>query len=106
SRKYDLLRLERDKVLFMPLTWTVVHPIDAASPLAGLNKDDLERLQAEVLILMKAYDDTFNQTVLARYSYRHDEIAWGRRFATAFDVNQDGDMVLEVGRVGELASGL
>ena len=36
----------------------------------GLTAEDLERLQAEVMILIKAYDDTFSQTVLARYSYR------------------------------------
>ena len=80
KRKYKLLRPEREQVLFMPLTWTVVHPIDSESPLSGKTADDLKRLQAEVLILIKAYDDTFSQTVLARYSYRHDEIVWGRRF--------------------------
>src|ERR1035441_19822 len=45
--------------------------------------EDLERLQAEVMILLKAYDDTFSQTVLARYSYRYDEIGWNQQFAPA-----------------------
>ena len=42
--------------------------------MVGLTAEDFERLQAEVMILIKAYDDTFSQTVLARYSYRYDEI--------------------------------
>jgi inward rectifier potassium channel len=103
-RSYHVLRLEREQVLFLPLTWTVVHPIDAESPLWGKSPEDLERLQAEVLILIKAYDDTFSQTVLARHSYRHDEIVWGKRFAPAFHVDGQGDLVLELRKVGELAS--
>ncbi len=103
KRKYDQLTAERDRVLFLPLTWTVVHPIDRDSPLWGKSAEDLSRLQAEVMILLKAYDDTFSQTVLARYSYRHDEIEWGRRFAPAFSVTGNGDLVLEVRKVGELA---
>jgi inward rectifier potassium channel len=102
-RVYDILRTERAQVFFLPLTWTVVHPIDRESPLWGKTADDLKALQAEVLILIKAYDDTFSQTVLARHSYRHDEIVWGARFAPAFYVDPEGDLVLEINRLGELA---
>ena len=102
-RQYKQLKLEREQVLFLPLTWTVVHPIDNESPLWEKTAEDLERLQAEVLILIKAYDDTFSQTVLARHSYRHDEVVWGKRFAPAFMVDAEGDMVLELKKVGELA---
>jgi inward rectifier potassium channel len=101
-RTYEALRLEREGVLFLPLTWTVVHPIDKASPLWAKSAEDLARLQAEVLILLKGHDDTFNQTVFARRSYRHDEVIWGARFAPAFFVNTQGDLVLELKKVGEL----
>jgi len=103
QRTYKLLRLERPGVMFLPLSWTVVHPIDAESPLWGKTPKDLAELQVEVLILIKGYDDTFSQTVLARHSYRHDEILWNRRFAPAFFVDDDGDLVLELKKVGEVA---
>ena len=103
-RNYTILNLERDRVLFLPLTWTIVHPIDNESPLYGKTAADLDRHQAEVLILLKGYDDTFNQTVIARHSYRHDETVWGGRFAPAFSVDTKGDLVLELHKVGELAS--
>jgi inward rectifier potassium channel len=103
TRRYTQLKLEREQVLFMPLTWTIVHPIDGESPMFGLTPKDLERLQAEVMILIKAYDDTFSQTVLARYSYRYDEINWNRRFAPAFSVDAEGDLVLELQKVGEIS---
>ena len=103
-RAYAQLKLERPQVLFLPLTWTVVHPIDNESPFWGKTAADLDRLQAEVLILLKGYDDTFNQTVIARHSYRHDELRWNARFAPAFFVDPNGDLVLELRKVGELAS--
>jgi len=99
-RRYRQLKLERDQVLFLALTWTIVHPIDAHSPLHGLTAEDLKREQAEFLILLKAFDDTFSQTVFARYSYRHDEVQWGKRFAPAFRVDDDGDLVVELDRLG------
>jgi inward rectifier potassium channel len=102
-RQYKILKLEREQVLFLPLTWTVVHPIDAESPLWGKTAEDLRQMQAEALILIKGYDDTFSQTVLTRHSYTHDEVLWGRRFAPAFSVNAEGDLLLELRKVGELA---
>jgi inward rectifier potassium channel len=102
-RSYELLRLERERVLFLPLTWTLVHPIDEQSPLRGKSADDLARLQAELLIFLKGHDDTFNQTVYARRSYRHDEIVWGASFSPAFYVGEDGELVLELRKVGEYA---
>jgi inward rectifier potassium channel len=103
-RSYKQLKLEREQVLFLPLTWTVVHPIDQESPLWGVTPEEFERMQTEVMVLIKAYDDTFSQTVFARYSYRHDEVIWYRRFAPAFSVDARGDLVLELDRVGEIAA--
>ncbi len=102
QRKYTRLRLERDSVLFLAVTWTVAHPIDAESPLYGKTAEDLERWQAEFLILIKGVDDTFSQTVHARASYRYDELLWGARFAPAFRVDSNGDMELEVDRVSDV----
>lgn len=102
ERKYELLELERHGVLFLPLTWTIVHAIDAASPLFGKTAPDLERLQAEVLILIKGVDDRFSQTVHARYSYRYDEIVWGARYTPAFGIDANGDLRLEVDRVSDI----
>ncbi len=101
-RRYEPLALERPSVLFFPLTWTVVHPIDEQSPLYGKTPQDLEGLQAEVMIMMKGFDDTFGQTVHARSSYRFDEITWGAKFAPAFDVDPNGDLRVEVNKVGAI----
>jgi inward rectifier potassium channel len=104
KREFKILELERTSVVFFPLTWTIVHPIDAQSPLYGKSATDLETLRTEFLILIKGFDETFSQTVHARFSYRYDEVKWGGRFAPAFSVEPSGDVVLDVDRVGELLS--
>lgn len=102
-RNFQFLKLERDNVLFLATPWTIVHPIDSESPLYGKSAEDLAGLQAEVLILIKAFDDTFAQSVQQRYSYRHDEFVWDRRFAPAFFIDKEGDLVIELDKIGKLA---
>jgi len=101
-RKYKPLTLERSSVQFLPLTWTVVHPIDESSPLWGQTVEQLTQQQAEFLILIKAFDDTFFQTVHVNHSYRHDELAWGARFVPAFEEGSQGEMVLDLSRLSEI----
>src|SRR3954466_5184027 len=101
QRRFEELELERSQILFFPLTWTVVHPITESSPLLGKTVADLSLLQAEVIVTMKAFDESFGQTVNARYSYRADEFVWGARFVQSLEVEESGDLRLEVNRVGD-----
>jgi inward rectifier potassium channel len=90
TRRFFPLTLERDKVMFLPTQWVVVHPIDEQSPLWTLTAADLHRAEAEVLILLAGIDETFTQTVHARSSYRHDEIVWEARFEDMNATNPNG----------------
>ncbi len=101
ERKFELLSLERDSIALFPLTWTVVHPIDENSPFRGKTQEDLAAMQMELIILIKGFDETFSQTVHSRYSYRHDEFVWGAKFLPAFKVEETGDLLLEVDKLGE-----
>jgi inward rectifier potassium channel len=102
KRSFIDLPLERPSVYFFPLTWTIVHPIDSASPLFGKTPEDLAKVSAELLILIQGFDDTFSQVVHSRYSYRHDQMIWGAKFSPAFKVDPHGDLVVEVNRIDEL----
>jgi inward rectifier potassium channel len=84
TRRYYPLALERDSVVFLPLTWTVVHPIDETSPMHDETTESLRSSQAEFLVLLKAFDETFSTIVQTRTSYTPDELIWGARFANAF----------------------
>ncbi len=84
TRRYYPLALERDRVTFLPLTWTVVHPIDEKSPMLGETPQSLRDTQAEFIVLLSGYDETVAAVVNQRTSYSPDEVRWGARFANAF----------------------
>ncbi|MET4075166.1 ion channel [Hymenobacter sp. UYCo722] len=99
NQNYAFLPLERSTISFFPLSWTIVHDITPESPLHGLLAADYERLDVEVIIQLKGYDDTFAQDVHARNSYTHDEIEWHRRFMRAYEVDEDGIAVIDLDMV-------
>jgi inward rectifier potassium channel len=84
TRRYYPLSLERDRVNFLPLTWTVVHPIDEASPMRDETPESLRQNHAEVLVLLSAFDETVAAIVNQRTSYIPAEVRWGARFVNAF----------------------
>jgi inward rectifier potassium channel len=100
-RRFYQLELERKRVSILTLNWTVVHPLDENSPLKDMTPEDLERTEATFAVLLKAFDDTFAQTVHSRTSYQHHDLVWGARFRPAFDRDQDGRIVLDLSRIGE-----
>ncbi len=100
-RKFLPLELERERILFFPLNWTIVHPIDEKSPLYNKTKEDLVGTNAEILILIKGFDDTFSQTVHSRYSYKCEEMIWGGKFVSAYDTVDSGDVMLHFEKMDE-----
>lgn len=92
-RRFDFLGLERDRVTFFPLAWTVVHPIDENSPLFGLDDEDYIRTDAEILILLTATDETFSQVVHTRSSYKPNEIRCGHKFVNLYNQVEDGEPI-------------
>ena len=102
-RIFDELDLERRRVAFFPLTWTVVHPIDESSPLWGLGPDALSSVEAEFLVLLSGFDETFSQVVHSRTSYRADEVSHGMRFDSVFDYDPAHEVLgVDVGRLSRL----
>jgi inward rectifier potassium channel len=101
-RRFYVLSLEREKVVFFPLSWTVVHAIDERSPLRGLTHQDLVDTDAEFLILLTGIDETFSQTVQARSSYKPDEIVWDARFKDMYRRRAGGSLSVDVGKIHEI----
>jgi inward rectifier potassium channel len=100
-RKFYNLELEYNKINFFSLVWTVNHIIDKESPLYGLTKEDFEKGHAEVLILLKGYDDTFMTNVHSRSSYRHNEIIWGAKFLNIYGLDDNGRTTVALDKISE-----
>lgn len=85
ERKYHTLKLERNKVAFFPLNWTVVHAVGSDSPFRGWTKQMLIDAEAEIFILITAIDDTYSQSVNSRASFTAQEIELGRKFLMMYE---------------------
>ena len=79
-RTYYDLKLERSQTAILVLSWTIVHPIDKDSPLYGMTDRKLRDAEAELIVTLTGTDETFSQTVNARFSYTPDEIIWNKKF--------------------------
>jgi inward rectifier potassium channel len=103
KRRFYDLDLERRKVTFFPLSWTLVHPIDDDSPLYGLGPEELAASEAEFLVMLTGIDETFSQTVHARSSYRSGEIVWQARFDKIYQsAGRRGALAIDLRRIHTL----
>jgi inward rectifier potassium channel len=97
TRKYTQLALERTRVVFFPLSWTIVHPIDEKSPMFGMTHTDLVAKDAEFMMLLAGVDETFSQTVHARSSYKPEELRFGHRFVNIYNpIGANGIVSIDV----------
>jgi len=61
NKDYFTLNLEIDTVKFFSLTWMLVHKIDESSTINGLSVTDLKQRNAEVIVMIETFDETFAQ---------------------------------------------
>ena len=88
NRFYDL-ELEMSNINALALSWTIVHPIDEKSPLYNFSYQDMVDANIEVFPYVKAFDQVFSNTVMARSSYIASEIIWGAKFRIMYHPNHD-----------------
>lgn len=99
ERNLHELTLERSTVELFTLHWTIVHPITASSPLAGVTPESLAASQAEFLVFIDALEETFSTRVTQRSSYAWDEVRWDVKFASIFANGPDGVLAIDVERL-------
>ncbi len=103
-RRFYNLPLERSKVAFFSMAWTLVHPITPESPLWGMTQADLEQSQAELLVVVHGLDDVLFQRVHARGSYKAEEIVWNAKFSNMYVQDRQGGAAIDVRRLHEYES--
>jgi Inward rectifier potassium channel C-terminal domain/Ion channel len=88
SRFYTL-DTEISKINSLVLSWTLVHYITEDSPLYGFTMEDVIKSRAELIVFVKAFDETFSNTVIGRASYRYDEWVEGAKFIPMYNRSAD-----------------
>jgi len=97
-RRFYELPLSRNESPALALSWTLFHIIDEASPLYGLNADDLEAMKLSLIVVVSGYDVVAAQTVHARKSYDYPDIRFGYRYAEILGTAEDGRLRVDYGR--------
>lgn len=100
--KFYSLSLELDKVNSLTMSWTLVHPITASSPLYNFGAEEFKNLEGEILVFLRVFDDMYSTTVVKRTSYTFSEIVFGAKFLPMFSRNENGSKtLLHVDRLNE-----
>ena len=102
KKEYHQINLQIDTIHFFPLTWTIVHEISSESPLSDLTIKDLQQRNAELIILVEAFDETHSQNVIERHSYAENQWKEGVKFAKNFHANKDGVIELHIKELNNL----
>ncbi len=100
-RRFQQVKLEIDKINMFPTSWTINHPIDEDSALFGKSPSDVQKMDVEIFVLLKGFDDTFSQTIYSRQSYTSEQFVWGAKFRRPFEVNSKGKLEMDLTKVGE-----
>jgi len=78
-RIYDL-PLRRSQHPIFIFGWTLLHVIDAASPLYGQTAQSLTESHAGLLLTVSGTDETTGQTLMARKHYPPASVRWSHNF--------------------------
>lgn len=97
KRNIEALSLELKKVAFMPVSWTIVHPMDEQSPFL---RYDLSKIDYEILVKIKGVDSITGQTVFSGHAYSKNDLEWNARFTPCSKVKKDGVTTVYLDRIG------
>lgn len=95
TRKFFNLSLERNHVNLLPLNWTIVHIIDPTSPILNWEPRDFTKNQAEIIVFIEGFDESFGQKIHVSSSYTCREIRWKARFLPMYHPNK-GHTILDL----------
>jgi inward rectifier potassium channel len=99
QRRFYRLKLELSKVSVLPTSWTVVHPINEESPLFERGQEEINHEETEILVMVKAFDETYSQNVYSRTSYKFHQIVCNAKFQPMVEDDADGVTVLDMDRL-------
>jgi inward rectifier potassium channel len=88
-RFHDLELVRRQNPIFR-YTWTAIHLITPASPLYGATGESLAASAARVVVSLVGLEESYGQTVYARFDYRPDAVVWNARFVDLISDLPDG----------------
>jgi inward rectifier potassium channel len=104
-RRFYELPLVRSEHPALALSWTLYHVLDEASPLYGLDAEELDAADVALSVVVSGYDVVAAQTVHARRMYDHSDILFGHHYADILSTAKDGRIKIDYGKFHETLEG-
>lgn len=89
KNRFFNMPLDISKATTMTSNWTLVHMINEESPLYGFSKKDIADAEAELLVFVQGFDESFSNTVVSRASYGYQDFVYGAKFAPMYHPSED-----------------
>lgn len=103
KRNFYQLKLERNKIMYLPTMWTIVHELDEESVLSKYSNEELQKLDAEIYILLQYHDEAFSQKLFKIYSYKFDKLKSDVSFVPSFTFDGEGNTILDHDKLDQLS---
>jgi inward rectifier potassium channel len=95
------MKLQRYENPTFTLTWTLFHPIDEQSPLAGMSESDLAASPMNFVVTVVGLDETSAQVVRARKAYAAQDVRANHEFVDVFSIDDNGVRHVDYSRLHE-----
>jgi inward rectifier potassium channel len=93
------LPLARSSVPLFGLTWTLMHEIDAASPLYGCDADKVKAKIARIFLSVEARDPALAARVYDIKDYNPADVLFEHRYADAVTIDKEGRTIANLTRI-------
>ena len=87
---FQPMRLLKSENPTLALSWTLFHPIDADSPLFGMNEETLAASEINFVVSIVGFDETSGQTVHARDVFAAQDVRFGQEYEDIIWIDDDG----------------
>lgn len=100
-RRFQDLTLERASNPLFTLSWTIMHRIDADSPLYGWLTNRCVPGEVDVVVVVSGVDSNSGQLIHGRWAYSEHDIRWGHRLVDIVERNPLGERTIDYGKFHE-----
>jgi inward rectifier potassium channel len=93
------MRLAKSENPSFALSWTLFHPIEADSPLFGMDEEQMIADEINLVVSISGLDETSAQIVHSRQTYAAEDLRWDHEFVDIIRRDEDGRSHIDFAKV-------
>jgi inward rectifier potassium channel len=99
---FEPLRLIRSENPTLALSWVLFHPIDAESPIHGMDAESLAASEMNFVVSIAGFDETSGQTVHARNVFAADDVRFDHEYEDIIWIDSNGVRHIDYARINAI----